>query len=292
MHEVKQTSKIVIAWDMYRSGTNVSRIAEYLSISRDTVHRWIREIAKHSGSVEQYLDDYLNAKKGPRTKRVIDPIVKRRIWEIREGNHDCCGQKIQYYLKQSYGMHVGVTTIYKVLAEKYKLRSKWKKNKKPGPVPVAEKAREVIQMDTIDFGDIFAFTAVDIFSKEADVLLRTSLEAKDGEVFVTTCMPRRYQGFSDIIQTDGGSEFKAEFQQSVTKYCNRHRYARSYKKNEQSYIESFNRSLRKECLGWLKYKPEQIPCLTQHINKWLVYYHYKRPHIGLGMIPPLPCVRF
>ena len=142
-------------------------------------------------------------------------------------------------------------------------------------------------MDSVDFGELFAFTAIDIFSKEADVIVRPSLEAKDGQAFLHIAMVRRFDKHSDLIQTDGGSEFKAEFKNDVGLYCDRHRYARPYKKNEQSYIESFNRSLRKECLGWIKYKKDMIQDLTTEVNNWLVYYHYKRPHIGLGMKPPL-----
>lgn len=40
--------------------------------------------------------------------------------------------------------------------------------------------RQVIQMDTIDFGEVFAFTAIDIFSKEADILLVPALTAEYG----------------------------------------------------------------------------------------------------------------
>ena len=271
---------------MYLSGVPISHIAKQLQINRDTAHGWIREI-KRLGSLEEYTDYYLSAKKGQRAKRKIDPLLKRRVWEIREENKDCCGQKIQYFLEEDYSTKVSVTTIYKVLKEKYQLRSKWKKNVKRGPVPKAKSSREVIQMDTVDFGNIFAFCAVDIFSKEADVLLRPSLEATDGQVFLHTAMERRYDGRSNLIQTDGGSEFKAEFKKDVGRYCDRHRVAKPYKKNEQSYIESFNRSLRKECLGWNKYKQNQIPELAVEVNNWLVYYHYTRPHIGLGMKPPL-----
>jgi len=156
-------------------------------------------------------------------------------------------------------MQVSVTTIYKVLSEKYRLRSKWQKNKSRGLIPTAQAARQVIQMDTVLFGDVFAFTAVDIFTKESDVLLRPALEAADGKAFLEHCMPRRFNGFSEIIQTDGGSEFKGEFSQVTDDYCDLHRVARPYKKNEQAFIESFNRSLRRECLGWTKYKPTQIP---------------------------------
>ena len=100
-------------------------------------------------------------------------------------------------------------------------------------------------------------------------------------------MPRRFDGFSEIIQTDGGSEFKGEFSQAVDDYCDRHRIARPYKKNEQAFIESFNRSLRKECLGWAKYSASEIPQLSFHVEDWLRYYHYERPHISLDMHPPL-----
>lgn len=284
--DVLQISKIAVCREMYLCGTPVVHIASQLQVHRATVHRWLSGI-EQKGSLEEFIDYYLSAKKGERAKRKVDPILKRKIWTIREENKDCCGQKIQYYLKEDYKIKLGVTTIYKVLREKYQLRTKWKKNQKRGPVPKAGKPREVVQMDTVDFGDIFAFCAIDIFSKEADVLLRPSLEARDGQIFLHTTMNRRYNKHSDLIQTDGGSEFKAEFKQDVTTYCHRHRYARPYKKNEQSYIESFNRSLRKECLGWSKYRKNQILALTTEIDNWLIYYHYRRPHIGLGMKPPL-----
>jgi len=38
--------------------------------------------------------------------------------------------------------------------------------------------REVIQMDTIDFGELYAFTAVDIFTREADILIAIELTAE------------------------------------------------------------------------------------------------------------------
>ena len=283
---VKQISKIILAWDLLQQEVPKGRIADYLGVHRRTIIRWHQGI-KQAGGIENFIDYYLTAKKGSRQKRKLDVVLKRRIWDLREKHHDCCGQKIAYHLKRQYDLTLGVTTIYKVLSEKYTLRSKWKKNQKPGPTPQADKPRQVVQMDTVDFGCLFAFSAIDIFTREADVLLRPSLEAADGQAFLHTCMKRRFNSFADLIQTDGGSEFKKEFHQDTPLYCQRHRYARSYKKNEQSYIESFNRSLRKECLGWSKYRENQILELTGIVNQWLVYYHHERPHLSLGMRPPL-----
>lgn len=283
---MRQMTKIILAYELLEQQIPKTHIAEHLGVSRRTVIRWAQEIKRH-GSLDNYIEYYQQAKKGPRKKRVTDEILKRRIWEIRKKHHQCCGQKIQYFLEKDYGIYVSVTTIYKVLREKYQLRSKWQKNQKRGPVPSAKAPREVIQMDTVDFGGVFAFTAIDIFTRESDVLLRPSLEAADGQAFLHHSMTRRFNSFSEIIQTDGGKEFKKEFESDVSRYCNLHRIARPYRKNEQSYIESFNRSMRKECLGWIKYQESEIPDLTRCVEDWLRYYHYVRPHISLGMRPPL-----
>jgi len=105
-------------------------------------------------------------------------------------------------------------------------------------------------MDTIDFGEYFAFTAIDTFIKEADILLAPALTAKYGCKFLYQSMRRRFGSHVNVLQTDGVTKFKAEFRSELNAFCNHHRIAGPYRKNEQSYIESFNRTVRKECLGW------------------------------------------
>lgn len=74
----------------------------------------------------------------------------------------------------------------------------------------------------------------------------------------------------------------------MRQYCARHRIARPYKKNEQAYIESFNRTLHKECLGWATYRVEELPGLRAEVQAFLDRYHYHRPHLGFTpMRPPL-----
>lgn len=283
--EVLNKTKIVLAWELFESGVPKRHIAKNLSLHWETVGIWISGIREFG--LSGYLDRYDRAKKRPRLKRQVDPILKRWVWEIREREADCCGQKILYFLEREHKVKISVPKIYEILKEKYVVKSKWKKNTKRGPVPKASKPREVIQMDTVDFGEVFAFTAIDIFSKEPDVVLRPSLTSQDGVIFLDTAMKRRYNNHSDLIQADGGSEWKDEFREKVYTYTNRFRVARPYKKNEQSYIESFNRSLRKECLGWGKYRANQIHELTGVVEKFIDRFLYHRPHISLGMRPPL-----
>lgn len=282
---MENITKITLAWELYQSKVKIFKIAESLKIHRETVGIWISE-ATRLGLIG-FLDKYLKAKKGERIKRQVDPILKRWVWDIRDREKDCCGQKILYFLEKEHAVKLSVPKIYEILSEKYILKSKWKKNQLRGAIPVADHKRQVVQMDTVDFGEIFAFTAVDIYSREVDVLLRPSLTAQDGQIFLHTSMKRRFNNFVETIQTDGGPEFKAEFHEDTRIFANRHRFARPYRKNEQSYIESFNRSFRKECLGWIKYKQSQIDDLTKEVENYLWSYHYHRPHCSLGMRPPL-----
>ena len=241
--DMNQLTKITICWELYEQGLAKSHIAQRLCVSRETIHIWIAGIISNTEVLLGFLEQYAKAKKGERFGRQIDPILKRRVWMIRDREMDCCGQKIAYFLRREYGVTISVPKIYEILAEKYIIKSKWKKNGKRGPVPVATRPREVIQMDTIDFGEVYAFTAVDIFSREVDVLLRPALTSADGVIFLETCMQRRFNGHTELLQADGGSEFKDKFKQKVPMYADRFRISAPYKKNEQSYIESFNRTV-------------------------------------------------
>lgn len=277
---------ITLSWELYEQGVSIQDIVARLGKHRETIGLWIKAI-KEIGLLP-FLDQYEKAKKGPRERRQIDPLIKRWVWEIREREMDCCGEKIQYFLQKEHGIKPAVSKIYEILAEKDTLRSKWKKNQERGLLPHASRPREVIQMDTLDFGSLFAFTGIDIFTKEADILVAPELTARFGYRFLEQSMDRRFDHHVHLVQTDGGPEFKEEFKANVRSFCDRHRVARPYKKNEQSYVESFNRTVRKECLGWVKYQQNQLLECQKVVESFLNRYHYHRPHMGLGMRPPLP----
>ena len=283
--DMNNKTLITLSWELFEQGVPKIHIEEKLGKHRETIGIWIKNIEK-CGLVG-FLDQYDQAKKGPREKRRIDPLVKLWVWELREREMDCCGQKIQYFFEKEYQVHLSVPKIYEILAEKYIIKSRWKKNQARGPIPQASKPREVIQMDTLDFGAIFAFTGIDIFTREADILLAPELTSAYGYQFLKQSMERRFNNFAHLIQTDGGPEFKDEFKRNVNQFCDRHRIARPYRKNEQYFIESFNRTVRKECLGWLKYKTSQLKTCQNMVESFLRRYHYHRPHMSLGMKPPL-----
>ena len=213
--------------------------------------------------------------------------MKRWVWDLREREVQCCGQKIAYFLEREHGIHLSVPKVYEILHERYVIRSRWKKNRVRGPVPHASSPRQVVQMDSILLGSLYAFTGIDIYTREADILVAPALTSAYGRAFLDQAMGRRFGGHVALIQTDGGSEFKDAFLACVTAYCERHRVAHPYKKNEQAYIESFNRTVRKECLGWGHYNVADLSSCQEAVEAFLERYHYHRPHLGLSLHTPL-----
>ncbi len=275
-------TRINVAWELREAGQKVEYIAERVGVNRATVYRWLRRVRRWG--FKEFVREYQQAKKGHRHRKTHS-FIEQRVLALRREHHECCGEKIVYWLNKE-NIHLSRSTVYRILNKHLQLRAKGHKNTTRGSLPRASRPREVIQMDTIDFGNVFAFTALDIFTREGQVVLRPGLTAQDGEAALKAFMA--YFGHCHIIQTDGGSEFEAEFAQLVPTAADRHRVARPYKKNEQAFIERFNLTVRKECLGWEKYSPPQVFSLQEVVAVWLDYYHFVRPSMAFEpMHPPL-----
>ena len=276
---------LTLAFELAEQGLRHTTIAAHLGRHRETIGLGLKGIAAYG--LAGFLERHTQAKKGPRRARQVPATITRLIGELRVRAHDGCGPTIAYFLEREYQIRLSVPKIYEILAEKYVIRSQWRKNQKRGAVPQAACARAVIQMDTVACGHLFAFTGSDSYPKAAAVMLRPTLTSDEGAVFLQAAMGQRFTGRVEVLQTDGGPEFKGAFAQHARAYCDRHRIARPYKKNAQAYLESFNRTLRKECLGWGTYRAGDLSRLIPEVETFLARYHDHRPHLGfLPMRPP------
>lgn len=275
-------TKIRICYSLFQNGISPEDIPKQINVHRATVYRWIKGIRRKG--INKFIKDYKQAKKGRRRSNKTDIIIKLHIYAIRKEHKNCCGEKIRYFLRKDYNEEVSVSTIYRVLNERYALRSKWKKYSKRGYTHKGTVPREAIQTDTVDLGGLFAFTSIDTFTKETSVIIKKELTSKAGK----EALRQQLNYFKTIkhIQRDGGHEFKGEWQAYAVKYIPSIRTARPYKKNEQAFIERFNGILRKECLGYTKYRKRDIEMVQRMVDEYLNYYHNERPHLSLGMKTP------
>lgn len=269
------------AFALRQSGISVADIAEQLGVRRMTIYRWLKGI-RYQGLRE--FERRMKDCKRRRKRKNLDAVTTKLILRIRR-EYGWCGQKIRFWLRKEYGRNVGLASVYRTLGRHMVLRKKWKKNDYTrGRVPKAKKRRDLGESDTVDLGELFAFTTIDTFTREGDVQIGESLAAEEGK----KCIARtagRMGGFV-IWQSDGGPEFKAECHEELMLHCKRHRTARAYKKNEQAHIESFNRTLRKQCVGHHKYRKEDREILEQKIRDFLDLYNNVQPHLSLSMMSP------
>ena len=272
---MRSVTQFELAWELYRAGVSADDIGSRVGRDRATVYRWIAGI-KRLG-IREFVKQKKECKRR-RQPRKISADARRTICAIRR-DRDWCGQKIQKELKEVHEIRVSLMTIYRVLRQEFVIGSAWQKYKKRGQPPVATAPRQIVQHDTVDFGELFAYTSIDVFTKEPSVVIADNLLSETGVKALKEQVA--YYGSVGLHQSDEGSEFKGAFPETVQSLPSTHRYSRPYKKNDQSFIENFNRSLRKECLGWGKYKKEDREKLQTRVDHYLHHFIYERWHMGL-----------
>ncbi len=272
-------TQIHVAWELHQAGHSVREIAERLGKHRSTIYRWFKGIRMRG--IRGYIRHYKQAKKGRRVRKTHGHVVQQ-VLRVRRECRECCGEKIVYLLAQE-GIHISRSTVYRILKRHRTLR-KHHRQAKGGTVQRASKPRQVVQVDTVHLGDIYAYTAIDTYTREAAVVLRPSLQAADGRAALAQLM--QHFGHVELLQTDGGSEFKGECAEGMHLWADQHRIARAYRKNEQAFIEAFNGSLRREALGYPKFRRDELETAQREVDAYLDYYHHQRPHLALEMKTP------
>jgi transposase InsO family protein len=276
---VDTVTQIQVAWELRRAGQGVDAIAAQLGKHRSTIYRWLKGIRMRG--VRGYVTYFRQAKKGRRVRQTHGWVVQR-VLSLRREYRECCGKKIVYLLAQE-GVRVSHSTVYRIL-NRHRVLRKHHRQAKGAPVQAATAARQVVQVDTVDLGEVYAYTAIDTFTRQAAICMRPSLQAADGRIALEHLMASL--GRVALLQTDGGAEFKAECAESMHHFTERHRIARAYRKNEQAFIEAFNGTLRREAFGHDHFRADQLALAQQLADEFLDYYHHRRPHLSLDLLTP------
>lgn len=273
-----------MAWSMYQVGSTIDQITEAVGRHRATIYRWIQEI-KRTG-----IKEFIRRKKEAKHRRPASRIPEHTIQKVIDIRVDTgwCGAKIQKELREIHGIRVGLSTIYRYLRKRL-LKTAVGINRyvKHQAIVTASAPREVIEHDTVDLGGLYAYTAIDIFTKEPQVYIGTNLEMATGAKAFKYHTSYYHQGLASnqlaslTHQSDNGSEFQSDFTDAIEASGTNHRYSRPYKKNEQAHIENFNKALRNECFGHAYYRKDELEELRLKANLFTKHYINRRWHMGL-----------
>jgi IS30 family transposase len=272
-----------VAWNMHQAGSTIEQISMVVAKHRATIYRWLKRI-KIVG-IREFLRKKKLAK-ARRPKARTPEYIIQKIIDVRN-EFGWCGQKIKKELWENHKIQLGLSTIYRWLHRRFtKALVGVKRYKKHQAIVTANSPREVIEHDTVDLGGgVYAYTAIDIFTKEPSVFIDTNLEMATGAKAFE--FQKVFYGKVKTHQSDNGSEFQTIFREAVLATGSNHRYSRPYKKNEQSHIENFNKSLRNECFPRGEYERKDIPRLQQQADEYTKHYINRRWHMGLpNMMTP------
>ena len=228
------------------------------------------------------------------------PSTRDPRTELRQRMHEivatriCYGYRRVHILLKREGWPVGRNVVYRLYREEgLTLRTKRPRRRKMvvhretrcRPKQPNEAWSLDFIHDQLSNGQKFrALTVVDVFSREALAIeIGQRLRSEHVvEVLNRLVMQRKAPKY---LFADNGSEFTGHL---VDLWAYHHDvridFSRPGKPTDNAYIETFNGSLRDECLNlhWF----DTVTEARQLIEAWRVDYNVSRPHMALGNLPP------
>lgn len=220
--------------------------------------------------------------------------------ELRQHMHEITSTRVRYGYRRVHvmlrraGWRVGRNVVYRLYREEgLVLRSKRPRRRKMAVHrEVRCQPRACNEAWSLDFvhdqlsnGQKFrALTVVDVFSREA-LAIEVGHRLRGEHVVEVLNRLTRQRGAPRYLFADNGAEFSGHV---VDLWAYHHQvridFSRPGKPTDNAYIETFNGSLRDECLNlhWF----ETLEEARQLIEAWRIDYNVSRPHMALGNVPP------
>lgn len=277
-------------------GVPVTEAAANAGVTRQTVHRWLKDYAAHG------LAGLVDRSKAPGScPHQMSPAVEARIVALRVEHPGWGPKTIGHWLAQGGVEPVpGRTSIYRALVRQGLISPEARKRKK-SDYKRWERSRsmELWQMDIVggvklvDGSEAKVVTGVDDHSRfcvSALVVPRATARP--------TCealaLAMRRHGVPGGILTDNGKVFTGRFGPGTgevlfDRICREngitHLLTAPRSPTTTGKVERFHRTLKDELLRQVVF--ESIEEAQARVDEWVDYYNHARPHQGIGMVPPI-----
>lgn len=288
-------------FDFYEAhGRNARRTCRYFGISPQTFYRWLK---RYDGRRVQSLES-----RSSRPRRVRHPTwtaeAERRVLELRRQYPRWGKAKLRVLLLRE-GIRLSVSMVGRILAglkRRRVLLDPPRARRRRGPAQPrryavrkpqdyrVEEPGDLVQVDTDDLRPITGvwlkqFTARDMVSRYDVLGVFTRATSTAAALFLDQLqkrMPFRIRA----IQVDGGSEFKADFEEQCRIRGIRLFVLppRSPKLNGQ--VERANRTHQEEFYEVHEDLAWTVTALGPQVQAWEHTYNTVRPHQALGYLTP------
>lgn len=265
---------------MVRKGHSMRSVARHFGFNVSTISKWMQRAPDDGRKTIPTISSRPHTQKHALPQSTVDLILELRLKRHR------CAEVVHYQINQ-IGISVSLSSVKRVLKRAGVLRekSKWKKYHQPIPRPVAAYPGALVQLDTIHIqpfrtkNRFYIYTLIDVYSRWAHAWVSKKLSAGITISFLHQAQEKSDFEFT-MLQTDHGPEFSKWF---TTHAGVNHRHSRVRKPNDNAHVERFNRTIKEECLYYIKQEPEVY---QQSIDDWLPYYNNERAHLSLDFLSP------
>ena len=219
--------------------------------------------------------------------------LRQRMHEIAQTRIRYGYRRIQIMLRRE-GWPISRNLVYRLYREEgLALRSKRPRRRKMVVYrEVRIKPSRPNQVWSLDFvhdqlsgGQKFRIlTVVDVYSREG-LAIEVDYRLKAENVVEVLNRLVRQRGAPKFLFADNGAEFTGHLVDLWAYHHNvRIDFSRPGKPTDNAFIETFNGSLRDECLNlhWF----DNLVEAKHLIEAWRIDYNVSRPHMGIGNIPP------
>ena len=282
---------------------NVSQTAKYFSVSRKTLHKWLKRFD------ESNLRSLEEKSRRPHRLRQweVTPTQEERIIKLRQKHLKWGKKKLSLIYQKQYQEIVSAWKVERVVrkhrlypdndAYKKKLRRQRKRGKNPkmrindlkqsGFIPQPGKLWHTDSVIIWWYGvRRIILTAIEDQTKLGYARVYSSGSSRQAADFL-----KRLVYLSDgdikIIHSDNGSEFAGEFEKAC-QLLNIHQiYSRIRTPKDNPALERFNWTVQDEWLSLSETGLDDIPEANHDLTEWLVEYNSVRPHESLDYQTPL-----
>lgn len=270
---------------------NVSHTCRYYGISRNTFYKWLRRYEEQG---EQGLRDRSSCPR--RSPRATSAEVVGKIMYLRQSYH-FGPQKIAMYLKRYHEVTISPSGVWRVLhrlglnrlpsSQRHKRHEqRWKRYEKPQPGHRVQVDVKFISPIGAQGKKFYQFTAIDdctrlrVLRAYPRCNQRTAIQFLD---YLLARLPFRV----DVIQTDNGGEFGAQFHYHVLDRGIRHVYIKPATPRLNGKVERSHRIDEEEFYRMLDgVVVDDAQLFNDRLKEWEDFYNYNRPHGSLdGQTP-------
>lgn len=270
---------------------SVAKTCRYYGIGRTAYYEWLKRYQEEG---EEGLRD--KSRRPHHSPMATQAEIVGKIVYLRK-NYHFGPLRIKMYLKRYHDISVNRSTVYKILKrlnmnllpanQRYKKHvDRWVRYEKPQPghsIQVDVKFLERIKDTRRRY---YQFTAIDDCTRLRVLRIydrNNQLTAIQFMDYVFSRLPFH----TEVVQTDNGSEFQAQFHWHILDKGIKHVYIRPRTPRLNGKVERSHRIDEEEFYRMLKgVVIDDADLFNEKLQEWENFYNFERPHSALNGLTP------